>query len=209
MKLPKRNRTSPALVALLCFSWEVSLSVLCLVNIASRLNVLECCCWATCTGWSSLHTPAVVSGKPVSTRCYAALTTPLLCLLRFPFSSHTLTSLLSDCQRLPSVGVRHGVRVPGCQLLPAHTVTSSSAASASCANATVGHYCAFILSWLLMWVEEAFYVAWAGLNCSMYFREVHAEGSTSIYKERRMCFNVALFPPQFSFAAAVAHFKCL
>lgn len=77
--------------------------------------------------------------------------------------SSTFTSLLSVCQHFPSGGVRHGVRVPG---LPAHTVTSSPATSAPRANATAGHYWAFILSRLP--VPESFHVVWTILDRKAY-----------------------------------------
>jgi len=46
------------------------------------------------------------------------------------------------------------------QLLPTHTVTSSPATSALCANATAGHYWAFIPSELLVPAEELVHVIW-------------------------------------------------
>lgn len=90
--------------------------------------------WATCAGW---RRPSVSSCCLETGGGHAVLHQMLLPsfpLLLLHFS--TLTSRLSVCQHFPSGGVRHGVRVLGCQLPPARSVTSSPDATAP--RASVG-----------------------------------------------------------------------
>lgn len=110
---------------------------------------------------SCLESRERVHSKPASTRCYTALVTcvgrsllhlspsppppPHPCCLSVSTFPVVVWDMASGCL--------------GCQLLPAHTVTSSPATSAPHANATAGHYWAFVLSRLPV-PAEAFHVVW-------------------------------------------------
>lgn len=81
--------------------------------------------WATCAGWRKPNDSSCclkTGGGGHAVLHQMLLPSFSLCLLHFS----TLTSPLSVCQHFPRGGVRHGVRELGCQLLPAHSVTSSS-----------------------------------------------------------------------------------
>lgn len=120
------------------------------------LNSTYCPVVFECCSWPPVQVRGCVLGllfleqkeshrKPASTRGYTQRLQPFSLFPVSPSSSNfsTFTSMLSVCQRFPSGGVRHGVRVPE---LPAHAVTSSPATSAPRANATAGHHWAFTMS---------------------------------------------------------------
>lgn len=129
-----------------------------LLNITYCLVVFECCCGLSVqigVGCMLPREQTRAHSKPASTRCYTVLATclSLSLFLSFPyFPSLSLSSTpppSHPCRlsvsTFPVVVWDMASGCLGCQLLPAHTVTSSPATSAPCANATAGHYWAFIL----------------------------------------------------------------
>ncbi len=151
-----------------------------LLNITYCLVVFECCCGPPvqvevgCVFGLLSWAQRRVRSKPASTRCYTALATclsiPSLSLL-LSLSSSTPPPSHPCClsvSTFPVVVWDMASGCLGCQLLPAHTVTSSPATSAPRANATAGHYWAFILSRLPVPGGESFHVVWTILNSNAY-----------------------------------------